>query len=74
MSKWDEFHKDSKHCRWCGVAYRAHKPVDRDGFCKDACKMAHARAYKKYVTRKNAGSRAPDHGQNFKVTKKKEDL
>ena len=29
----------------------AHKPVGRDGFCKDACKMAHARAYKRYVAR-----------------------
>lgn len=44
----------TKHCRWCGGEYYATKPVNRDGFCKLACKQAHYRAYKKYVT-----SRAP---------------
>lgn len=41
-----------KHCRWCGKSYTASKPVGRDGFHSAACKMAHHRAYKKYVTGK----------------------
>jgi len=47
-----------KHCRWDGKGYYATKPVDRDGFCRRACKQAHHRAYKKYVTglRISAGS------------------
>ena len=52
MTKWTEYLKVTKHCRWCGKAYRAHKPEGKDGFCCDAHKMAHARAYKKYVTKK----------------------
>lgn len=39
-----------KHCRWCGKAYQAAKPHDRDGFDTKTCKQAHYRAYKKYVT------------------------
>ncbi len=39
-----------KHCRWCGVEYYAKKPINRDGFCSAACKQAHHRSYKKYVT------------------------
>ncbi len=43
---------DYKHCRWCGKRYYAHHPVGRDGFDLPACKQAHYRAYKKYVTAK----------------------
>ena len=46
-----------KHCRWCGKAYHAYKPVGRDGFHSQACKQAHYRAYKAYVTRTSAGCR-----------------
>lgn len=45
--------KELKHCRWCGTAYYASQPLYKDGFCKPSHKMAHARAYKKYVTRKS---------------------
>lgn len=48
MSRYD--HISHKHCRWCGNAYNANRPYNRDGFCKTACKQAHYRAYKKYVT------------------------
>lgn len=41
-----------KHCRWCGKAYLAVKPIGGDGFCSPACKQAHHRAYHKYVTTK----------------------
>ena len=51
MGKHHEGHKDQKHCRWCSEPYMAHKPVGRDGFHSDRCKMAHARAYKRYVAR-----------------------
>ena len=40
------------YCRWCGCEYEPAKQTDRDGFCKKACKQAHHRAYKKYVTLK----------------------
>jgi len=40
----------TKSCRWCGGIYYAMKPIDRDGFCTKACKQAHYRAHKKYVT------------------------
>lgn len=45
-----------KYCRWCGNAYKATQPVDRDGFCDTPCRQARYRAYKKYVTAK-AGRR-----------------
>lgn len=41
---------ERKHCRWCGIAYYAAQPLDKDGFCKPAHKMALHRAHKKYVT------------------------
>jgi len=49
---------DQKHCRWCGKAYTATKPKGKDGFDTKACKQAHYRAFKKYVTgkRQAAGS------------------
>lgn len=50
MPKW--YPKTKKHCRWCGNAYTASKPLYRDGFCSPTCKQAHYRAYKKYVTGK----------------------
>lgn len=55
-------------CRWCGNAYKAKRPVDRDGFCKKACKQAHYRAFKKYVTVK-ASMLA--NRQDRRVTRKK---
>lgn len=42
--------KTIKYCRWCGRSYTAAKPTDKDGFHSAACKQAHYRAYKKYVT------------------------
>jgi len=65
MTKWEEYHKVEKHCRWCSKPYKAHKPVGRDGFCCDAHKMAHARAYKAYVTRKKLEDPDPGAGQNL---------
>jgi len=62
----DYYHYD-KHCRWCGKQYHAHKPHDRDGFCKTACKQAHYRAYKKYVTTKRL---APGAAGGKPVTRK----
>ena len=41
-----------RFCRWCGDSYTTLKRTDRDGFCTKACKQAHHRAYKKYVTLK----------------------
>lgn len=41
-----------KHCRWCGKAYYAEKPVGRDGFDLPKCKQALYRARKRYVTAK----------------------
>ena len=38
------------YCRWCGNEYTPVKQTDRDGFDTKACKQAHHRAYKKYVT------------------------
>ena len=38
------------YCRWDGKSYRPKQETDRDGFCSPACKQAHYRAYKKYVT------------------------
>lgn len=55
----------NKHCRWCGKAYVAHKPAGKDGFHSPACKQAHYRAYRKYVTantgRKSAGKKVRKH-------------
>lgn len=48
----------NKHCRWCRKRYYAHKPYDGDGFCSAACKQAHYRAYKKYVTAKTSNRAA----------------
>ncbi len=42
--------KTIKYCRWCGGSYTAARPLYKDGFCCQACKQAHHRAYKKYVT------------------------
>ena len=51
--KRDDMHfgiyKNTWYCRWCGHTYRPLKDTDRDGFCSPACKMAHHRAYKKYI-------------------------
>lgn len=58
----------TKHCRWCGKAYEATKPPDRDGFCSKACKQAHYRAYKSYVT---ASLRARAATAGKPVTRKK---
>jgi len=44
-------------CRWCGVMYNPEKQTERDGFCTDACKQAHYRAYRKYVTLRKAVQR-----------------
>jgi len=49
-------YKTIKHCRWCGITYKAVKPYKQDGFCSDAHKMAHHRAYKKYVTGKSSNA------------------
>ena len=46
-----------KYCRWCGKAYKAKAPIGKDGFHSNACKMAHHRAYKKYVTAKRPAGR-----------------
>jgi len=70
MTKWNDGDKYLKHCRWCSKPYEAHKPVGMDGFCCDAHKMAHARAYKKYVTRKKLEEPAAAACRNFQVTKK----
>jgi len=32
------------------MEYKPGKATDRDGFCLPACKAAHFRAYKRYVT------------------------
>ncbi len=50
--------KFEHHCRWCGRTYYADRPTDRDGFHSEACKQAHYRAYKKYVTARAAGPAA----------------
>lgn len=38
------------YCRWDGKTYKPLQETDRDGFCCTACKQAHYRALKKYVT------------------------
>lgn len=43
-------YKNIWYCRWDGKTYKPLKKTDRDGFCCPACKQAHHRAYKKYVT------------------------
>lgn len=48
-----------KYCRWCGNQYKGTKPVGKDGFCRDACKQAHYRAYKKYVTAETSRKKVP---------------
>ncbi len=58
------YHTREKHCRWCGKAYKATRPVDRDGFCHPTCKQAHYRARKKYVTGKY------DHSEDLWRSKK----
>lgn len=59
--------RSSRHCRWCGNQYHASRPIGKDGFCKSACKQAHHRAYKKYVTAKQPATRP---GLDHKVTRK----
>ncbi len=56
--------RSSRHCRWCGKAYSATRPIGKDGFCTSGHKQAHYRAYKKYVTRKTdiGSSSAPGPG------------
>ncbi len=56
------------HCRWCGNAYYAEQPHDRDGCCCAAHKQALHRARKKVVT--TAGPAAAAR-QKPAVTKKK---
>jgi len=43
-------YKNNCFCRWCGKCYRPLKMLERDGFCCNAHKQAHYRAYKRYVT------------------------
>jgi len=62
--------RTGKHCRWCQQPYKAKKPYDKDGFCSPACKQAHYRAYKNYVTQKNPAA-APLRGR--KVTRKRKE-
>lgn len=56
------------HCRWCGNAYMAEQPRDRDGCCCPAHKQALHRARKKAVTTKPISPRA---AADSAVTKKK---
>ncbi len=60
--------KLQKYCRWCGYGYNASKPTDRDGFCKPACKQAHYRAHKAYVTARASRISRPG---SKRVTRKK---
>ncbi len=57
-----------KHCRWCGIGYHANLPKFKDGFHSAACKQAHYRAYKNYVTAK---STAAARTRGRQVTQKK---
>jgi len=41
---------DSVNCHWCGGYAKRYKSYDKHIFCSNRCKMAHYRAYKKYVT------------------------
>ncbi|OHB60893.1 MAG: hypothetical protein A2167_05490 [Planctomycetes bacterium RBG_13_46_10] len=38
------------YCRWCLKAFQADKPLQKGGFCCDAHKQAHWRAYSRWVT------------------------
>ncbi|MCK5607236.1 hypothetical protein KAR91_35460 [Candidatus Pacearchaeota archaeon] len=60
----------TRHCRWCGIEYKATRPIGRDGFCSAACKQAHYRAYKKWVTAKCLAATRP---ADRKVTRKRKD-
>jgi len=55
------------YCRWDGKQYKPIKETDRDGFCCPACKMAHHRAYNKYVTTQRPQKKE----LNLRVTQKK---
>ncbi|KKN24049.1 hypothetical protein LCGC14_0898730 [marine sediment metagenome] len=37
-----------RYCRWDGTRYKPAKDIGRDGFCCDACRNAHHRAFKKW--------------------------
>jgi len=37
-----------RYCRWDSIPYKPDKDIGRDGFCCDACRNAHHRAYKKW--------------------------
>ena len=37
-------------CHWCGKHFKAKRSRLEVRFCSARCKMAHHRAYKKYVT------------------------
>ena len=61
-------YKTTWYCRWDGKSYRPKQETDRDGFCSPACKQAHYRAYKKYVTQQD--QKKPGAGSK-RVTRKK---
>lgn len=48
MSKW--YYDYDLICHWCSKVYKAKKGRLQARFCCKACKQAHYRAYKKYVT------------------------
>jgi hypothetical protein len=58
-------------CRWCSKPYTTKKPLLKDGFCCLACKQAHYRAYKSYVTcSARYRQRAAERGVTHKKVKK----
>ena len=63
MRNWGFLHNE--HCHWCGKAFYPKKPTQTHTFCCNACKMAHHRAYKNYVTQK---TRQLERGPREKVT------
>jgi len=64
---WYNKNKYYHHCRWCGIPYKSIKPCKQDGFHSKACKQAHYRAYKKYVTGR---PRTPEQPAAKRVTRK----
>ena len=62
------YYKVTRYCRWCGKAYEPKKDIGKDGFCCNACRQAHFRAYKKYVTQKAI---AGDIARRSSVTRQK---
>lgn len=57
-------------CRWCGHEYKPVREGERDGFCSAACKMAHHRAWKEYVTAPQRARLEIEKGGNAKKRKK----